>query len=55
MSRAAPLFLADLGTALGIDVGSVAFTGTGVLADLYPMTDFGAACLAGPWRGRRGL
>lgn len=45
MSRAAQSFLADLGAALAIDVRSVAFTGTGVLAGPYPMTDLGAACL----------
>jgi crotonobetainyl-CoA:carnitine CoA-transferase CaiB-like acyl-CoA transferase len=55
MSRAARLFLADLGTALGIDVGSVAFTGTGVLAGPYPMTDLGTACLAGAGAAIAGL
>ena len=47
MSRTAHLFLDDLGAALGIDVQAVRFTGTGVLAGPYPMTDLGAACLAG--------
>jgi crotonobetainyl-CoA:carnitine CoA-transferase CaiB-like acyl-CoA transferase len=47
MSPAARLFLADLGAALGIDVRAVEFTGTGVLAAPYSMTDLGAACLAG--------
>ncbi|HEX7164775.1 MAG TPA: CoA transferase [Trebonia sp.] len=52
---AARLFLADLGAALGIDVRSVAFTGTGVLAGPYPMTDLGAACLAGAGAAVAGL
>ena len=47
MSRAAHQFLADLGAALGIDTGTVEFTGTGVLGAPYSMTDLGAACLAG--------
>lgn len=47
MSRAAQLFLADLGAALGIEAGAVEFTGTGVLGAPYSMTDLGAACLAG--------
>jgi crotonobetainyl-CoA:carnitine CoA-transferase CaiB-like acyl-CoA transferase len=47
MTRAAHRFLADIGAALGIDVRSAAFTGTGVLAAPYSMTDLGAACLAG--------
>ena len=42
MSRAASRFLADLGAALGIDVRPVAFTGTGMLAGPYPMTDLDA-------------
>ena len=46
MSRAAELFLADIGAALGIDVGPARFTGSGVLAAPFPMTDLGAACLA---------
>lgn len=55
MSRAAQSFLADLGAALAIDVRSVAFTGTGVLAGPYPMTDLGAACLAGAGAAVAGL
>lgn len=47
MSPAALHFLAGLGAALGIDVGGVEFTGTGVLGAPYAMTDLGAACLAG--------
>jgi crotonobetainyl-CoA:carnitine CoA-transferase CaiB-like acyl-CoA transferase len=47
MSPTAHLFLADLGAALGINVGGVEFTGTGVLGAPYSMTDLGAACLAG--------
>jgi crotonobetainyl-CoA:carnitine CoA-transferase CaiB-like acyl-CoA transferase len=55
MSRAAQSFLADLGAALAIDVRSVAFTGTGVLAGPYPMTDLGVACLAGAGAAVAGL
>ena len=47
MSRTAHRFLDDLGAALGLDVQSVRFTGAGALAGPYPMTDLGAACLAG--------
>jgi crotonobetainyl-CoA:carnitine CoA-transferase CaiB-like acyl-CoA transferase len=47
MSRAAQLFLSDIGAALGIDVRAVQFTGTGVLGAPYSMTDLGAACMAG--------
>src|SRR6185437_12426514 len=47
MTAAAQLFLGDLGAALGIDVGAVKFSGTGVLGAPYAMTDLGAACLAG--------
>jgi crotonobetainyl-CoA:carnitine CoA-transferase CaiB-like acyl-CoA transferase len=55
MSRAAELFLADLGAALGIDVAPVRFTGSGVLAAPFPMTDLGAACLAGAGAAVAGL
>lgn len=55
MSRAARRFLCDLGAVLGIDVRAVAFTGTGVLAGPYPMTDLGAACLAGAGAAVAGL
>jgi crotonobetainyl-CoA:carnitine CoA-transferase CaiB-like acyl-CoA transferase len=55
MSRAARLFLADLGAALGIDVAAVEFTGTGVLGAPYPMTDLGSACLAGAGAAVAGL
>jgi crotonobetainyl-CoA:carnitine CoA-transferase CaiB-like acyl-CoA transferase len=55
MSRTAHLFLDDLGAALGIDVQAVRFTGTGVLPGPYPMTDLGAACLAGAGAAVAGL
>ena len=55
MSRTAHRFLDDLGAALGIDVQSVRFTGAGVLAGPYPMTDLGAACLAGAGAAVAGL
>ena len=55
MSAAAGLFLADLGAALGIDVGAVEFTGAGVLGAPYAMTDLGAACLAGAGAAVAGL
>jgi crotonobetainyl-CoA:carnitine CoA-transferase CaiB-like acyl-CoA transferase len=55
VSRAAEAFLADLGAALRIDVGPVRFTGTGVLAAPFPMTDLGAACLAGAGAAVAGL
>jgi crotonobetainyl-CoA:carnitine CoA-transferase CaiB-like acyl-CoA transferase len=55
MSRAAELFLADIGAALEIDVGPARFTGTGVLAAPFPMTDLGAACLAGAGAAVAGL
>jgi crotonobetainyl-CoA:carnitine CoA-transferase CaiB-like acyl-CoA transferase len=55
MSRAAELFLADIGAALGIDVGPARFTGTGVLVAPFPMTDLGAACLAGAGAAVAGL
>jgi crotonobetainyl-CoA:carnitine CoA-transferase CaiB-like acyl-CoA transferase len=55
MSRAAHRFLDDLGAALEIDVRSVRFTGAGVLAGPYPMTDLGAACLAGAGAAIAGL
>jgi crotonobetainyl-CoA:carnitine CoA-transferase CaiB-like acyl-CoA transferase len=55
MNRAAHRFLDDLGAALGIDVRSVRFTGAGVLAGPYPMTDLGAACLAGAGAAIAGL
>jgi crotonobetainyl-CoA:carnitine CoA-transferase CaiB-like acyl-CoA transferase len=55
MSRAAQLFLADIGAALGIDVGPARFAGTGVLAAPFPMTDLGAACLAGAGAAVAGL
>jgi hypothetical protein len=47
MSDAAHAFLSDVAAALDIDAGAVRFTGTGVLGGPYPMTDLGAACLAG--------
>src|ERR1700749_835936 len=55
MSRAAELFLADIGAALGIDVAPARFTGSGVLAAPFPMTDLGAACLAGAGAAVAGL
>jgi crotonobetainyl-CoA:carnitine CoA-transferase CaiB-like acyl-CoA transferase len=38
-------FLADAGAALGLATDAVRFTGRGVLAGPYAMTDLGAACL----------
>jgi crotonobetainyl-CoA:carnitine CoA-transferase CaiB-like acyl-CoA transferase len=55
VSRAADRFLADLGAAVGIEVGPARFTGTGVLAAPFPMTDLGAACLAGAGAAVAGL
>src|ERR1700743_2725003 len=55
MSRVAELFLADIGAALGIDVAPARFTGSGVLAAPFPMTDLGAACLAGAGAAVAGL
>ena len=55
MSRTAHLFLDDLGAALAVDVQTVRFTGTGVLPGPYPMTDLGAACLAGAGAAVAGL
>jgi crotonobetainyl-CoA:carnitine CoA-transferase CaiB-like acyl-CoA transferase len=55
MSPTARLFLADLGAALGIDVGPAEFTGTGVLGAPFSMTDLGAACLAGAGAAVAGL
>jgi crotonobetainyl-CoA:carnitine CoA-transferase CaiB-like acyl-CoA transferase len=48
-------FLDDLGAALGVDVRRVRFTGAGVLAGPYSMTDLGAACLAGAGAAVAGL
>ena len=47
MSRAARRFLADLGAALELDVRAVEFTGAGVLAGPYPMTDLAGGAWAG--------
>jgi crotonobetainyl-CoA:carnitine CoA-transferase CaiB-like acyl-CoA transferase len=55
MSDAARSFLADLGAALDIDVRTVEFTGAGALGGPYPMTDLGAACLAGAGAAVAGL